>query len=99
MRTKTRNALDIKPGMVIRFDFSHGPFRQVASVKPGPWPNTRYITFTDGTIDWHGRSVDFQVARSKTIRNAAKARAALIPSHSVANTLGLFGAYARTAAA
>lgn len=99
MRTKTRNTFDIKPGMVIRLDFSTQPFKQVATVKRGPWAYTRQITFTDGTSQWHGRSSDFHVVRAKTARNAVKARASLIPQHALANVLDLLGAYARTAVA
>lgn len=100
MRTKTRNILDIKPGMVIRLDFSAGPFREVATVERGPWPCTRLITFTDGTSQWYARSTDFHVARGKTVRSAVRARGAVIPSHALANALGvLLGGYARQAVA
>lgn len=97
MRTKTRTTTQLKPGMVIRLDFSTNQFKQVATVKPGPWPNTRDITFTDGTRNWFHLSTAWTVARSKTVRNATKARAALIPGHALADVLGLFGAYARAA--
>ena len=76
MRTKTRTTIDIKPGMVIRFDSSDREFRQVAAVTPGPWPNTRYITFVDGPGDWYHAKTEWAVARGKTTRKAVKGRAA-----------------------
>ena len=81
MRTKTRTTIDIKPGMVIRSPHAlpgtpYHPFREVAAVTPGPWPNTRYITFVDGPGDWYHAKTEWAVARGKTTRNAVKARAA-----------------------
>lgn len=99
MRTKARTTAQLKPGMVIRFDFSTNQFRQVATVTPGPWPNTRYITFTDGTGNWHHTTAGWTVARGKTTRKTVQARASLIPSFALADVFALFGAYAQTAVA
>lgn len=99
MRTKTRATLDIRPGMVIRFDFSiRGEFRQVAAVERGPWPNTRYITFTDGTGDWYHASTGWAVARGKTARKTVT-HLAPKPSGTLADALALLGAYASKAVA
>ncbi|WP_433730813.1 hypothetical protein ACQP2Y_21080 [Actinoplanes sp. CA-051413] len=104
MRTKTRTTTQLKPGMVVRGPGSLAgtplhAFREVATVtKPTPWAE-RLITFTDGTRVLRGDGGEFEVARSKTIRNAAKNRAAFISSHALADMLALFGTYARTAVA
>jgi hypothetical protein len=104
MRTKTRTTTQLKPGMVVRSPGALAgtplhPFREVATViKPTPWAE-RLITFTDGTRVLWGNGWDFEVARSKTVRNATKTRAALISSHALADMLALFGTYARTAVA
>ena len=44
-------------------------------------------------------SCEYEVARSKTIRNATKTRAAIIPAFALANVLDLLGGYARNAVA
>lgn len=103
MRTKTRITEQLKPGMVVR---SPGalvgtplhPFREVATVtRPTPWAE-RCITFTDGTHVLWGNGWEFQVARGKTRRNAAKTRAAIIPGFALADALHLLGGYAYTVA-
>jgi hypothetical protein len=104
MRTKTRTTTQLKPGMVVRSPGALAgtplhPFREVATVtKTTPWAE-RLITFTDGTRVLWGNGGEFEVARSKSTRNAAKSRAALIPGHALADMLALFGAYGRTAVA
>ena len=95
MRTKTRTTIDIKPGMVIRFDSSDREFRQVAAVTPGPWPNTRYITFVDGPGDWYHAKTEWAVARGKTTRNAVKARAAQPQPTGISAALQLLTGYAQ----
>lgn len=93
MRTKIRNALNIKPGMVIRLEYSTQPFREVATVTRGPWPNTRTITFTDGTGEWYGRSTDFQVVRGKNSRRTPRARLVLANRGFADAAFALVGAY------
>jgi hypothetical protein len=98
MRHKIRTTTQLKPGMVVRSPGALAgtplhPFREVASVtRPTPWAG-RLITFTDGTRVLWGNGWDFEVARSKTVRNATKARAEVIPSVSLAHTLTLVGNY------
>lgn len=95
---KIRTTTQLKPGMVVRSPGALAgtplhPFRQVATVtRPTPWAE-RLITFTDGTRVLWGNGWEFEVASSKAQRNAAKRRAAIIPSHALADALGLFGAY------
>src|SRR5690349_18524808 len=97
MRTKTRTTAGVKPGMVIRLDFSTGNFQQVATVQRGPWPRTRHVTFTDGTSQWYSLGTGWTVARGKATRNAVRARASLISSHALADALALVGSYALAA--
>ena len=106
MRTKTRTTAQLKAGMVIKsaaFD-SNGTlldatYRQIASnTKTTPWAERR-LTFTDGTYVMATLGWEHTVVRGKTARNAAKARAAIIPAHVFANALDLIGAYARTVVA
>lgn len=78
MRTKTRTADQLKPGMVARLDMgTTSEFKQVASIARGPWPNTRMIRFTDGTGQWFPRNTGWTVARGKTARNTAIRRAGI----------------------
>lgn len=102
MRTKTRTAKDLKPGMVIRsqgmdaYGTDMTPFRQVAKVeKLTAWAE-RFITFTDGTRVNVGDCREFEVARSKTTRNAAirGTTATFDTRHPLDCALALFGAYA-----
>ncbi len=98
MRTKTRTTADIKPGMVIRLDFATGDFKQVATVQRGPWPNTRYIVFTDGTGEWFHNSTGWSVARGKTARNTAIRRAGIGSTVDILDaTAALFRTYALAA--
>jgi len=95
MRTKIRTTAQLKPGMVIRSSNTHA-FRQVAKVEKLTPYAERVVTFTDGARERWGNGWEFQVARSKAIRGAAKARAALIPAHALSDALGaVVGAYAR----
>lgn len=98
MRTKTRTTFDIKPGMVIRLDFSTGDFKQVATTTRGPWPNTRQITFTDGASQWFHANTNWAVARGKTARNAAIRRAGIGSTVDILDaTAALFRVYALAA--
>lgn len=100
MRTKTRTARDIKPGMVIRtrgvdaFDLDLEVFRQVAKVDKIGHYSSAFITFTDGSRAHVGYCREFEVARSKSARNSAKTRAAAIPSLALAGALNVLGGYA-----
>jgi hypothetical protein len=95
MRTKTRNILDIRPGMVIRCEFStRSELRQVAAVKHGPWAYSRQITFTDGTSQTYSRLFDFHVVRGKAARNAVRIRAAGLPRPTALESVfALLGGY------
>lgn len=102
MRTKTRTTTQLKPGMVVRTQGIDANgldltlFRQVAKVNKLSIYSTAVVTFTDGTRADVGYYREFQVARSKTVRNAAKThqqRPGVIES-----ALALLGAYAVKAA-
>lgn len=103
MRYKIRTTQNIQPGMVIRttgedsFGLDLTAFRQVAKVNKTSTYSSAVITFTDGTRAHVGYFRDFQVARGKAQRNAAKARASIIPSTALAGALNLLGDYARLA--
>lgn len=102
MRNKIRTTRQLKPGMVVRSPGAFAgtplhPFREIATVtKPTPWAE-RLITFTDGTRVLWGNGGEFEVARSKAQRNAAKARAGRpqAPLSGLEGALALFGAYAK----
>lgn len=101
MRTKTRTTEQLKPGMVIKsvaFDsndnlLDHAHRVVATNTKTTPWAERR-ITFTDGTYLMTALGWEHEVARGKTARNAAKARAAMIPGFALAETFRIFGAYA-----
>ncbi|AEV86676.1 hypothetical protein ACWT_5659 [Actinoplanes sp. SE50] len=100
MRTKTRTTVNLKPGMVIKTVASDSTetllpatYRVVASnTKTTPYAE-RCIKFTDGTHIMTALTWEYSVARGKAARNAAKQRAALIPSFALADALNLLSAY------
>jgi hypothetical protein len=99
MRTKTRSAEQLRPGMVARLNMgATGEFRQISHVGHGPWGNTRTIRFTDGTGQWHHRTESFLVARGKTVRNIAIRRAGIGSTVDIVDAVAaLFRVYALAA--
>lgn len=104
MRTKTRTTTQLKPGMVVRTQGidANGTdltlFRQVVKVDKLSIYSTAVVTFTDGTRADVGYGREFQVTRSKTVRNTAKTRAEQQTPGVIESALTLLGAYAVKAA-
>lgn len=95
---KTTTARNIKPGMVVRstspINNELSTYRVVASVdKRTPYAE-RFVSFTDGHVARVGNTYEFQIARGKAERNAAKARATSKPVGALELMFALLGAYA-----
>lgn len=97
--TKTRTGKQLMPGMVVRAQGvdTEGTrldiYREVASAKHFAYSD-KIVTFTDGTRVRVGKDREFEMTRSKAVRNATKRRAASIPIHALAGVLSLLGSYA-----
>lgn len=103
MRTKTRTTVQLKPGMVARItnalpETGLHEFREIATIETLTPYAERFITFTDGTRIRYSNAGEFDVARSKAQRKAAKARAGRQQAGVVESALALLGAYAVKAA-